>query len=69
MQPLLQLLRWESAIITRLESELHIKRQDASQLLDANPVLIRKAWQSQLSAQDTADKLIALSPQEKTHHD
>lgn len=67
MQPLLQLLRWESAIITRLESELQIERQAASQLLDANPVLIRKAWHSQLSAQDTADKLIALSTKEKTH--
>ena len=67
MQPLLQLLRWESAIIARLESELQIERQAASHLLDANPVLIRKAWQSQLSAQDTAEKLIALSIKEKTH--
>lgn len=69
MQPLLQLLRWESAIITQLESELRIERQAASQLLDAHPVIIRKAWQSQCNAQETADQLIALSTKEKAHHD
>ncbi|MDP2227642.1 MAG: hypothetical protein Q8J78_09225 [Moraxellaceae bacterium] len=66
MQPLMQLLRWESAIITRLEFELQIEREAASQLLDTHPALIRKAWHSQRSAQDTADQLIALSTKEKT---
>lgn len=69
MQPLLQLLRWESAIIDRLESALVIKREDASRLLEAYPALIRKSWQAQRSADDTAKQLIILSSQEKIPHD
>jgi hypothetical protein len=67
MQPLLQLLRWENAIIAELEPALGIDRQAAVQLLDSHPALIRRAWHSQHSAPDTAKKLIALSTQEKTH--
>ena len=41
MQPLLQLLRWENAIIAELEPALGIDRQAAVQLLDSHPALIR----------------------------
>ncbi len=69
MQPLLQLIRWENELIETLENELQICRSDAQGLMEAQPQLIREAWQEKLSAYDAAMRIINLNPQETPHND
>ena len=69
MQPLLQFLQWEEEITSLLEHELEVCRSDAQGILDAQRLLVTKAWQSGQAARHTADQIIQHNVTETNHHD
>lgn len=69
MQPLLQFLQWEEDITSLLEHELEVCRSDAQGILDAQRLLVTKAWQSGQTARQTADQIIQLNTTETHRHD
>ena len=69
MQPLLKFLQWEEEITSLLEHELEVCRSDAQGILDAQRLLVTKAWQSGQTARHTADQIIQHPTTEATRHD
>ena len=69
MQPLLKFLQWEEEVTSFLEHELEVCRSDAQGILDAQRLLVTKAWQSGQTARHTADQIIQHNATETNHHD
>lgn len=69
MQPLLKFLQWEEEITSLIEHELEVCRSDAQGILDAQRMLVTRAWQSGKTARQTADQIIQPNATETNHHD
>ena len=69
MQPLLHFLQWEEDITSLLEHELEVCRSDAQGTLDAQRLLVTKAWQSGQTARQTADQILQHNATETHRHD
>lgn len=69
MQPLLKFLQWENDIISAIEFDLQVCRSDAQGIVDAQRLLVTKAWQAALTARQTANQIIPLCTRTDTHND
>lgn len=69
MQPLLKFIQWEDEIIFALELDLQVCRSDAQGIVDAQRLLVTKAWQAALTARQTANQIIPLCINTDTHND
>ena len=69
MQPLLRFVHWEEDLLSALETDLQVCRSDAQGIAEAQQDLVREAWNSGLSARETANRIIQSTHPEDRPHD
>lgn len=69
MQPLSRFVHWEEDLLSALETDLQVCRSDAQGIAEAQQDLLREAWNTGMSARETANRIIQSTRPEDCPHD